>query len=374
MCGTVSKVANGFDKFVKSDAGWALPMVKGPAMLMEKATGLRPSQQYTAGAAIGTGVAAAGAAGLGAGSAAIGGSGPATAGINGTTAALGQGGAGVMAQSGGVPLLTKVLLGTSVATTLAGYFGRKSPEDYSQWFNGLNAEDQQSVKDLENQLTELQSNTELRNQAVQKVTADFPNVVSQVAPEVIKAKQAAGEEFDAASKQYLDYALNAASAKAAANGGISSGAANEAAAKVGAGLGLDRLKYQTDRGDQALEINRQGWQARLTEVESLRNFQQQMMGMGSQQRFTAAQASLAARRNTTLGLAGISQQQKAADDQSTGQLFGSLGSTLGTAAMLPMYQQLFNPNKAMALPNAGPSALPTPRLNTAGVGGYKGGY
>lgn len=342
---------------------------------------ISPSEGYKIGAGIGTAAVAARGLGLfGSGVPGVAGSaGIPTAGVNGvvsgTSAAFGSGGAGVMAQSGGVPLLTKVLLGASVASTLAGYFGTgKSDKDYKDWFDSLNAEDQAQVKSLEDNLTSLQKNLDDRNVAVQKVLQDYPNVVSQVAPEVVAAKQRAGEEFDAASKPYIDLALNQNAAKYAAGGGLSSGAMAAASARVGAEMGLKRLAYTTSQGDQALAINEKKFDNDLSEVEALRNFQQKMLGVNIDQTFNARQATFNRRSNQLGEIAGIDNSQNIRKDTSTQELFGSLGKTAGDFAMLPMYQQLFNPNKWQAMPNAGTPAAPNPNpaVPTAGVMGYVG--
>lgn len=361
--GGIKKAVN---KFADSTVGKVVaPMFTLPAQAISKISGIDPASQLMIGAGVGTAGAAMGAMGGMAGAASVGGG---TTGIGGTTAAFGPGGAGVLAQSGGVPLLTKVLLGTSVATTLAGYFGRKSEKDYRSWFDGLNAQDQAAVAELENNLTDLQRNLEVRNQAVQKVIDDYPNVVASVA----QARKASGEEFDEVSKQYMDLALSKVAAKYGASGGLSSGAMNEATAKAGAELGLQRLDYMGAREQAAYQQKAAGWQARLAEADALRSFQQKMLGAGVDQRFSAQQAMLGRVNSQTGMLAGIDQSQRQAADQANGQLFGSLGQTLGTAAMLPMYQQLFNPNRAMATGQVTSSQMTGPKLTMpkTAYGGY----
>lgn len=332
-------------------------------------TGISPTVQLGIGAGIGTGVAALGALGAGGAAGAAGSTGAATAGVGGTTAALGPGGAGVMAQSGGIPLLTKVLLGTSVASTLAGYFGvGKSDQDYSSWFQGLSQEDQAQVKALEDNLTSLQGDLDKRNQAVQQVLNDYPNVMAQVA----KDRAASGQEFDDVTKGYMEQALNQTAAKYAANGGLSSGAMNEATAQTGANLALQKLGYMGDREQSSYQQNMAGYTARLNEAEALRQFQQKMLGTGVDQRFSAAQNALQRQAGFQTAGAEMQQKQDLYNDEQKSKLFGSLGQTLGTAAMLPLYQQMWNRPMQVAGSGApqvnGQTGLATPKLTN-----YNGG-
>lgn len=292
------------------------------------------------------GAAISGAAGLGligsgpaAGAAGMGGA--TTAGIGGALSAGTASAPGVLASTGGVPLLTKVLMGASVASTLAGFFGQKSPEDYSSWFDSLTEQDQNAVKALENNLTQLQTNLDTRNAAVQKVIDDFPAVAQQT----YEGMKQAGNAFDDATKQVLDKAGNQLAAKFSAQGGFSSGAFNQALADQAYQLAMPRAQNAYDAEMYKAQIPTMQAQLRLNEAEAQRQFQQQMLGMGTEQRYSATQAMLG-RQNQQAGvLAGISQQQNAASNQATQNLFGSLGSTLGNMAMMPMYQQLYNPNR-----------------------------
>lgn len=372
--GFFKSVGKAVSSAVKKPANIIAPTFMLPAKAIQSVTGLDWKKQLMIGGAAGAGVGALGAMGaLGGGAASAGAAGG--LGVSGTTAALGQGGAGVMAQSGGVPLLTKVMLGASVGTTLASYFGHKSEQDYRSWFDGLEAQDQQEIQALEKNLSEMQGNMDMRNKAVQKLIDDFPNVAAQQLEETKKQYGTALGAFDESTKMVLDKAASQLSAKFASTGGFNSGSFNQGLADQAYQIAQPRaqLAYdqQMDLAHQQRENTFMGQQMRLSEAEALRNFQQNMLGVNQQQRFSAAQAGLQRRQGATSSLAGLDLQHRQASDQAKGQLFGSLGQTLGTAAMMPMYQQMFNPNRAQAMPNAGPSVA-TPRLQMpkTAYGGY----
>lgn len=237
----------------------------------------------------------------------------------------------LLAQSGGAPLLTQIALGASVDDALAGYFGRSKGQDWDAYLKNLSPDERAAIDNVRNQLTQIQSNTELRNKAVEKITQDFPNVVSMTAPQVKAAKQAAGEEFDQASQQYMDLALSKVAAKYNAGGMLSSGAAAAATARAGADLGLQRLGYQDEQGSQALGLLSQGWQARYNEANALRNFQNTMLGQGAGQGFSAVQAGLQRNLQRDMTNQQAQQQADALKAQESGQMFGALGSLAGTA-------------------------------------------
>lgn len=245
-----------------------------------------------------------------------------------------------LAQSGGAPLLTSIALGANVNDAVAGYFGRASGQDFDAWFNGLTPDQQAAVKGVTNQLTQIQQNTDLRNQAVQKVVNDYPNLVQKTAQDVATAKQKAGEEFDAASKSYLDYANNAIAAKFGGTGTVSSGAAIAAANRAASELGIQKLGYQTEQGNTAFERDSAdllgAWSQQYTEANALRGFQQKMLGQGASQGFSAAQNAIKANADITAANTGAVNQanaaKSAADNALTSNLLG-LGTTAGLLAL-----------------------------------------
>lgn len=246
----------------------------------------------------------------------------------------------ILAQSGGTPLLTQIVLGANVEDALAGYFGRSTSikdasgnNDWSAYLNGLNPDERAAIYNVRDQLTQIQKNTDLRNQTIQNLVNDFPNVVSMTAPKVLAAKQAAGEEFDQATQNAMKLATDQLAAKQASSGLLSSGASAAAAARIGAGYGLQRLDYQNQRGNQQLGLQAQDWQNQYNEANALRNFQQTMLGQGVQQGFSANQAMLNRQQQTNM--ANTQSQNQAQmfnigqENAMTSQLFGAAGSLAG---------------------------------------------
>lgn len=236
----------------------------------------------------------------------------------------------MLSQTGGAPLLTTIALGGNVKDAVAGFFGQKGGS-YDEWFKSLSPDDQKAIDGVTNSLTQIQGNTDLRNQAVQKVVQDFPNIVSMTAPKVIEAKQRAGEEFDSATKGYLDYALKQVAAKGGANGTVSSGATIQASADAAAKLGEDRLNYTTGEGDKALGLLSTDWQNQYTEANALRNFQQKMLGQGATQGFSAYQSLLDRNLNANTTNTKIANDKAIADQASQDALLGAIGKLGGTA-------------------------------------------
>jgi hypothetical protein len=242
-----------------------------------------------------------------------------------------------LAQSGGAALLTNIALGANVDDALASHFGRSSGEDFKAWYNGLKPDQQAAIDGVKTTLTQIQTNTDLRNTAVQNVVKDFPNIVSMTAPKVLAAKQAAGEEFDQASKGYLDFAMKAIAAKSGGSGTVSSGANIQAAADAASKIGLDRLAYTNQAGNQELGLLGQEWQNNYTEANALRSFQQKMLGNGASEGFSASQNALDRQANINTANTGATNQANAAkaaqDNAFSSQLLG-LG---GTAAIYGMF-------------------------------------
>lgn len=236
-----------------------------------------------------------------------------------------------LAQTGGVPLLANIAMGADVDTTLAGYFGKS---DFQSFYDGLDADSQQLVSGVRNQLKEIQSNTNLRNQAVQQVVNDFPNIAAQAATAQKQAKQSAGEEFDSTTKGYIDQALNGVAAKYAAGGGLSSGAMDAASARAGAQIGMDKLNYVTGEGDKAYARSSDSglgaWQARYNETNALRNFQNLMTQGAAGQGFSAIQSSLGRTQQTNMANAGYNNTTNMNDQNNQNAMFGSIGQLGGT--------------------------------------------
>lgn len=234
-----------------------------------------------------------------------------------------------LAQTGGAPLLANIALGANVDDTLAGYFGKS---DFRSFYEGLSDEDRQLVDGVRNQLTSIQKDTNLKNQAVQQVVSDFPNIVAKAA----QARQNAGQEFDDVTKGYLDQALSKVGAKYAANGGLSSGAMAAASARTGADMGLQKLDYIGQREEADYNKGITGWQARYNETNALRNFQNLMTQGAAGQGFSAIQASLNRKAQTDMANAGFANQQSLMDQKtksdSDNALFGAIGGVAGTFA------------------------------------------
>lgn len=230
----------------------------------------------------------------------------------------------LLAQTGGAPLLANIALGANVDDALAGYFGKS---DFRSFYEGLSDSDRELVDGVKQQLTSIQSNTEMRNKAVQQVVNDFPNVVAHAA----QARQAAGQEFDDTTKAYLDKALGASAAKYAAGGNLSSGAMLEASGRIGADMGMQKLGYQDSREASDYNMGAQGWQARYNETNALRNFQNIMTQGAAGNGFSAAQASLNRTQQTGMMNAGFANQQNLQNQQSDNQMLGAIGGLAGTA-------------------------------------------
>lgn len=252
-----------------------------------------------------------------------------------------------LAQSGGAPLLANIAMGVDPKDAIASYFGQSN---FDEWYNGkpagprgtdvvngmvtqdpgtpgLGEDEKKLIDGVLNQLTTIQKNTNLRNQAVQQVVNDFPNIAAQAA----QARQASGGEFDEATKGAMNLALNQGAAKYAANGGLSSGAMNEAMAKMGAQYGMDKLNYMDNRGDTAYNQGVQGWQVRYNETNALRNFQNLMMGQAAGNGFSAQQATLARNNQNQLTQLGYINQNNQLASAQENAMYTGLGSLAGTA-------------------------------------------
>ncbi len=231
----------------------------------------------------------------------------------------------LLAQTGGAPVLANIAMGVAPKDALAGFLG-VNPADWDNYVQGLSPKDASSLQATQKQLETIQSNTELRNKAVQNVINDFPNVTAKIA----QARAASGQEFDDVTKGYMKQALDQTAAKFAANGGLSSGAANEAFSKTGADIALKKLDYMGNREGTARSDEYAGFNARLGEVNALRDFQNTMMGKGASEGFSAAQANLGRIQQGGMANAQMANQQQMAEQASSNALLGSIGSLAGT--------------------------------------------
>lgn len=225
-----------------------------------------------------------------------------------------------LAQSGGAPLLTQIASGASVEDALSGYFGLPAGTKFDTWLSQQDEATQNAVNSTKNQLTQIQSNTDLKNQAVQKLVSDFPNFMQTAIPKYASI-------MDDATKQMMDRALSQSAAKYNAGGALSSGAALAAQARVGADIGMQKVQYGTDLANQ-------DWMHQYTEANALRNFQQKMLGQGASQGFSAAQSALDRAQKTNQFNTGVANQNTADENARSSALFGSLGNLAGNAALL----------------------------------------
>lgn len=254
----------------------------------------------------------------------------------------------MLTMSGGAPLLTNVALGADVGTSLMGYFGASG--DYNKWFNNLNPSDQQAVQGLHDQLTQVQSNTDMRNQAVSKLANDFPNIMAAAIPKY-------SAMADSATSDMMNKALNQISAKQAAGGSFSSGATAAAAARAGADIGMQKLQFGTTLGLQ-------DFQQQFNNATALQSFQQKMLGQGATQGFNAVQNALGRNANIAQTQAGLQGQADQQAYQSQQGMMGALGALGGTV----LGGMLGGPPGAMAGNSIGGSLFSSPRLNISGTG------
>lgn len=264
-----------------------------------------------------------------------------------------------LVNSGGAPLLTNIALGANVDDALASFLGISKDSITSG--KGLGPDDVEAIKNLRSQLTDIQSNTDMRNKAVTNLVNDFPNYVQQAIPKYAST-------WDDNMKGVMDQALQKVGASYAANGGLSSGAMAAASARAATGVAGDRLNYSSG-------LALQDFNQKLSETTALQSFQQKMLGQGATQGFNAVQNSLS--RNATsndISLKGDINAKAVADARNNGSndgMWGSLGglagSVLGPAGSVignqvgNMVSQYFKGPANGAMDSYGPANL---RLNT----------
>lgn len=225
----------------------------------------------------------------------------------------------MLTNSGGAPLLTSISLGANPDEALASYFGVR-PSDFPQWLESLDGKDKQAVLGLSDTLKSVQSNTNLRNTAVQNLVNDFPNYMKQAIPQYSSL-------MDDTTKQMVDSALNRTAAKYAANGGISSGAHMEAAARVGSDAALSKFDFGS-------KMALQDWSQKYNSATALQSFQQKMLGQGATQGFNAVQNALANNQQVTMQNNQATNQQNMLNQQNensqSNAMFGALGGLAGS--------------------------------------------
>lgn len=284
-------------------------------------------------------------------------------GING-----GQDPAELLAQTGGAPVLANLAMGVDPEDALAGYFGKnKQDGSWNEFLGTLNQKDLDAIHSVHGQLTTISKNRDLRQQAVDKVIADFPNIAQQAAQDRAKA----GGEFDEVTKGAMQQALGDTAAKYAAGGGLSSGAANEAFARVGNENALKKLDYMGDREQFSYNTKLNEMNTRLVEVNALRDFQNTMLGGKMQQGFSAQQANLQRQLQGSMANAEMANQQRLADQQSSNAMLGSLGSLGGTI----LGASLLGPAGAMAGGSLGGGLFgggSSPKVRSSSYDSYSG--
>jgi hypothetical protein len=280
----------------------------------------------------------------------------------------GQNPAELLAQTGGAPLLANIAMGVDPQDALAGYFGKsKQDGSWEEFLGTLSQADLDRVNSVHGQLNTIQKDRTLRQKAVDSVIADFPNLAKNAA----QARAQAGGEFDEVTRGYMEQALGQTAAKYAAGGGLSSGAANQAFAKTGADMAMQKLDFMGQREQNQYNMDANVLNTRLAEVNALRDFQNTMLGGGIQQGFSAQQANLQRQFQGQQFNAGLQEQRYQADQQGKNALFGALGSLGGSflgAKMLggSMGTNLFG----SPAPKLTTNNLLQPK--TAGLDGYGG--
>ncbi len=193
--------------------------------------------------------------------------------------------------TGGAPLLANIGMGVDPDQALASYLGMNKTDLINELKGnsknlGLSDQEKTQLTSLRGQLNQISQNTDMRNQAVQKLVNDFPNFMQQ------HIQQFQGVA-DASMKQSLDLASNQLAAKYASTGGFSSGAFNQGLARASQEQAMNKLNYATGLSGQA-------FQQQLGEAEALRSFQQKMLGGGADQGYLAIQNMLGRNQQSSL--------------------------------------------------------------------------
>jgi hypothetical protein len=224
--------------------------------------------------------------------------------------------------TGGAPLLTNIALGADPIDALASYLGTDKGNlnaalaGQNSTLGVLSEQDKYAIQGLQTQLTQIQSNTDMRNQAVQKLVNDFPNYVAQAAP-----KYAA--MWDDNMKGVMDDALAKVGASYAAGGNLSSGAMAAASARAATGVASDRFNYS-----QGMAM--QDFSNQLSETQALQSFQQKMLGQGATQGFNAVQYALSRNAKTNDMTYANDLDKSNLNSNSGDAMIGALGGVAGS--------------------------------------------
>ncbi len=211
----------------------------------------------------------------------------------------------MLVNTGGAPLLANIAMGANVDDALASFLG--VPKDQLANIDGVDS--------LKNQLTSIQSNTNLKNQAVQKLVNDFPNYMQDLIP---KYAGIADKYTQAAANQ----ALQGVASKYAAGGQLSSGATAQALSNTAANNSKYNLEYGTAMAGQ-------DWQNQFNEANALRSFQNKMIGDSSQQGFNAVQNALSLNAKQGLQSQSFAFNQNRYNQEANGAFGGALGKVGG---------------------------------------------
>lgn len=237
----------------------------------------------------------------------------------------------MLTSTGGAPLLSNIAMGGNVDDALAAHLGVPKAE-FLDALNGRNSylspQAIEGIRSVRAQLTQVQSNTEMRQATVDKLVKDFPNYMATQIP---KYKGIADE----ATMQAANLALQKVGAKYAAGGQLSSGAMAAASARTGAEFAQNNLQYGT-------QMAMQDFGNQYSEASALRNFQMKMMGQGAEQGFNAVQNAL--QRNQQGQEFGSNQafQYQQGQQQQSNAMFGALGNLGG----MYLGSKLFGPTGA----------------------------
>lgn len=215
--------------------------------------------------------------------------------------------AGVLESTGGALLLGNIAAGADPTTALESWLG-VAPGGLPAYLNGLNPEERNAIQGIQTQVTQIASNTDLRNQVVGKLVNDYPNIMANSI-----------KQFGQMENPAIQQAMQTINAKYGAGIGLSSGAAAAATGRATAGMSMDFA--QTNFNQQ------------LSEAEALRGFQQKMLGQGAQYGQSAAQdqynRASEYTNNTNKALMGWGMQTQAQDAAANSAMAKSIGS-MGT--------------------------------------------
>lgn len=211
----------------------------------------------------------------------------------------------ILEQSGGAVLLANIAAGADPNTALASFLG-VDPASIDSYLNQLDPSDRQAVVGIRNQIQQIQSNTSLRNQTVQNLVNDYPNIMANSI-----------KQFGQMDNPVIAQAVQTINAKYGAGIGLSSGAATAATARATAGLSVDYAQ--------------KNFEQQLSEAEALRGFQQKMLGEGAKYGQTAAQSYLDRQAQVQTEQVKATERANEVNASQKSALFGAAGGLAGTA-------------------------------------------